>query len=227
MEASSYGPGRGPVGREADVAPAPTPDPTAGRTAGMWEPANPAPLGLAGFAATTMLLSLINGNLISAKGIGVVLALAFAYGGLAQLIAGIWEFRTGNTFGAVAFTSYGCFWLSFYFALHVVPALTVTPHAVSAYLWIWGGFTLYMFIASLRTTGAIALVFILLAVTYFLLAIGDMGSGNTTITHIGGYVGIATAVAAFYASFAQVVNSTFGGVVLPLFPLAHRPAAQP
>jgi succinate-acetate transporter protein len=174
-----------------------------------------------------MLLSLINGNLLSPKGIGVVLGLAIAYGGLAQLIAGIWEFRTGNTFGAVAFTSYGCFWLSFYFVLHVVPALTVTAPAVSAYLWIWGGFTFYMFVASLRTTGAIALVLVLLTATYFLLAIGDMGSGHTTITHIGGYVGIATAVAAFYASFAQVANSTFGRVVMPLFPLASRPAARP
>jgi succinate-acetate transporter protein len=230
MEASSYGPGGGPVRREADVAPAPlapSPDPTAGRTAGFWEPANPAPLGLAGFAATTMLLSLINGNLVSARGIGVVLGLAIAYGGLAQLLAGMWEFRTGNTFGAVAFSSYGAFWISFYFILKVVPAGTVTPHAVSAYLWIWGGFTFYMFLASLRTTGAIALVFILLAATYILLAIGDMGSGHSTITHIGGYVGIATAVAAYYASFAQVINSTFGRVVLPLVPLAVRPAAQP
>jgi succinate-acetate transporter protein len=227
MEASGYGPGARPVGREADVAPAPSPDPTAGRGAGLWEPANPAPLGLAGFAATTMLLSLINGNLVSAKGIGVVLGLAIAYGGLAQLLAGMWEFRTGNTFGAVAFSSYGAFWISFYFILKVVPSGAVTPHAVSAYLWIWGGFTLYMFVASLRTTGAIALVLLLLAITFFLLAIGDMGSGHTTITHIGGYVGIATAVAAFYASFAQVANSTFGRVVLPLFPLASRPAARP
>jgi succinate-acetate transporter protein len=230
MEASSYGPGRGPVGREADVAPAPTttPDPTAGRTAGLWEPANPAPLGLAAFAATTMMLSLINGNLISPLGAGAVLGLALAYGGSVQLLAGMWEFRTGNTFGAVAFSSYGGFWLSLFFLIKLFPATFVhDPHGMSAYFWIWGGFTLYMFVASLRTTGAVALVLALLAATYFLLAIGDMGSGSTTITHIGGYVGIATAVAAFYASFAQVLNSTFGGAVLPLFPLARRPAARP
>lgn len=230
MEASSYGPGAVPgpgVGREADVAPARPVDTTAGRTAGFWEPANPAPLGLAGFAATTMMLSLINGNLLSARGIGVVLALALAYGGIAQLLAGMWEFRTGNTFGAVAFSSYGAFWISFFALLHILPAALITPHALSAYLWIWGGFTLYMFFASLRTSGAVALVLLLLWITFFLLAIGDMGSGHLTFTHWGGYVGIATACAAFYASFAQVINSTFGRVVCPIFPLAPQPAATP
>ena len=217
MEAARM-PGPGGVGaREADVAPAP--DPTGGRAAGLWAPADPGPLGLAGFAMTTFVLSMMNGNLVSAKGIGAVLALAFAYGGLAQLLAGMWEFRTGNTFGAVAFTSYGAFWISFFFLLKIVPAGLVTPHAVSLYLWGWGIFTTYMFIASLRTTGAIALVFALLAATYILLAIGDMGSGHTTITHIGGYVGIATAVAAWYASFAAVLNSTFARILLPVVPL--------
>src|SRR5579862_7682022 len=113
MEAGGIAP------READVAPAPVrPDPTAGTGAGFWKPADPGPLGLAGFAGTTFVLSLINSNLISASGIGAVIALAIAYGGLAQLLAGMWEFRTGNTFGAVAFTSYGAFWLSFW-ALNV------------------------------------------------------------------------------------------------------------
>jgi succinate-acetate transporter protein len=206
--------------READVAPAPVrQDPTAGSTAGLWRPADPGPLGLAGFAGTTFVLSLMNSNLVSASGIGVVLALAVAYGGLAQLLAGMWEFRTGNTFGAVAFTSYGAFWISFFFLFVVVPKGLVTPHAASAYLWMWGIFTTYMFIASLRTTGAIALVFLLLAITFILLAIGDMGGGHTSITHAGGYVGIATAVAAWYASFASVINSTFGRTIAPIVPL--------
>lgn len=206
--------------READVAPAAVrPDPTAGTAAGWWRPADPGPLGLAGFAGTTFVLSLMNSNLVSDKGIGVVLALALAYGGLAQLLAGMWEFRTGNTFGAVAFTSYGAFWISFFFLLHLTAKDGVTPHAVSAYLWMWGIFTTYMFFASLRTTAAIALVFLLLAITFILLAIGDMGGGHTGITHAGGYVGIATAVAAWYASFAAVINSTFGRVVLPVVPL--------
>jgi hypothetical protein len=212
MEAAGIG------GREADVAPAP--DPTAGRSAAAgWIPADPGPLGLAGFAGTTFVLSLMNSNLISARGIGAVLALAIAYGGLAQLLAGMWEFRTGNTFGAVAFTSFGAFWISFYVILHVVPAATLTVHAVSAYLWMWAIFTTYMFFASLRTTGAVALVFLLLSITFILLAIGDMGGGHSSITHAGGFVGIATAIAAWYASFAAVLNSTFGRVMLPVYPL--------
>jgi uncharacterized protein len=206
--------------READVAPAPVrPDPTAGTSAGLWRPADPGPLGLAGFAATTFVLSMMNANLVSDQGIGVVLALAVAYGGLAQFLAGMWEFRTGNTFGAVAFTSYGAFWISFFFLLKVIPSSAVTSHAVSLYLWTWGIFTTYMFFASLRTTGAIALVFLLLAITFILLAIGDMGSGHPSIQHAGGYVGIATAIAAWYASFAAVINSTFARIILPVFPL--------
>jgi uncharacterized protein len=218
MEAGRVGPGVGP--READVAPAPAPaaDPAGGRLAG-WTPADPGPLGLAAFAGTTFVLSLMNSNLVSDKGIGAVLALAIAYGGLAQLLAGMWEFRTGNTFGAVAFTSFGAFWISFYFLLKVVPAAVVTPHGVSAYLWMWGIFTTYMFFASLRTTAAISLVFLLLAVTFILLAIGDMGGGHKSITHAGGYVGLATAAAAWYASFAAVINSTFARTLLPVYPL--------
>jgi hypothetical protein len=206
-----------PSRREADVAPAPAAtEPTGGRLAG-WTPADPGPLGLAGFAGTTFVLSMINANLVSARGIGSVLALALAYGGLAQLLAGMWEFRTGNTFGAVAFTSFGAFWISFYILIHS-PTL-ITPHGVSLYLWMWAIFTTYMFFASLRTTAAVSLVFLLLSATFILLAIGDMGSGHTSITHAGGYVGLATAVAAWYASFAAVLNSTFGRVVLPVVPL--------
>jgi uncharacterized protein len=205
------------VGREADLVPAE--DPTGGRSAGVWSPADPGPLGLAGFAGTTFVLSLVNANLVSARGIGAVLGLALAYGGIAQLLAGMWEFRTGNTFGAVAFSSFGAFWISFFVLIRLTPASLVTPHAVSAYLWMWAIFTTYMFIASLRTTGAVALVFLLLAITFILLAIGDMGSGNSGITHAGGYVGLLTAIAAWYASFAAVINSTFGRIVAPVMPL--------
>src|SRR5947209_8573063 len=114
MEASRVG------AREADVAPAP--DPTGGRSAVGWTPADPGPLGLAAFAATTFILSMINANLVSGPltDVPVVLGMAFAYGGLAQLLAGMWEFRTGNTFGAVAFTSYGAFWISFFILVRVV-----------------------------------------------------------------------------------------------------------
>jgi succinate-acetate transporter protein len=206
------------VGREADLAPAE--DPTGGRSAG-WAPADPGPLGLAGFAGTTFVLSLLNANLVSDRGIGAVLGLALAYGGIAQLLAGMWEFRTGNTFGAVAFSSYGAFWISFFVLVRLTPASLVTPHAVSAYLWMWAIFTTYMFIASLRTTGAIALVFLLLSVTFILLAAGNSGA-NTDVVKWGGYVGLATAVAAWYASFAAVVNSTFRRTVVPVVPLARE-----
>src|SRR3954466_7954335 len=183
--------------------------------------ADPGPLGLAAFALTTFVLSMFNADLVGAGGEPVVFGLAFAYGGLAQFAAGMWEFRTGNTFGAVAFMSYGPFWLSFWafveFFEKDVPAADA-GHAVGLYLIAWGIFTAYMFVASLRTTAAIATVFALLTATFLLLGIGNSG-GHDTIVHIGGWVGLATAAAAWYASFAAVTNSTFGRAVLPVRPL--------
>jgi succinate-acetate transporter protein len=215
--------------READVAPAP--DPTGGRSAG-WTPADPGPLGLAAFAGTTFMLSLINAGLVGspkAPGGGLlpmVAGLALAYGGAAQLLAGIWEFRTGNTFGAVAFCSYGAFWISFYFIVQSVGKNVPTEvfSGLGLYLWMWGIFTAYMFVASLRTTGAVAAVFLLLAITFIILGIGNSALAGTTnvingTIKLGGYFGIATAIVAWYASFAAVVNSTFGRVLMPVVPL--------
>jgi uncharacterized protein len=219
-------------GREADVAPAPAAtEPTAGATAG-WTPADPGPLGLAAFAGTTFVLSLVNSGLVGSQHLvgggllPLVAALALAYGGIAQFTAGIWEFRTGNTFGAVAFCSYGAFWISFYFVVHAASSLAPTEvfSGLGLYLWMWGIFTAYMFICSLRTTGAVALVFLLLAITFIILGIGNSALTGThsaingTIK-LGGYVGIATAIAAWYASFAAVINSTFGRTLAPVFPL--------
>ena len=227
MEASRMG-----ATREADVAPAP--DPTAGRGAmAGWTPADPGPLGLAGFAGTTFVLSLVNAGLVGvqhgAPGGGLlplVAGVAIAYGGIAQFLAGIWEFRTGNTFGAVAFCSYGAFWISFYFIVHSAAENTgsVLFSGLGLYLWMWGIFTTYMFVASLRTTGAVALVFLLLAITFIILGIGNSAlAGTTNVTNgtikLGGYLGIATALAAWYASFAAVINSTFGRILLPVVPL--------
>ena len=208
-------------------------DLTGGRSAGAAAPdavepagagptiANPAPLGLAAFALTTFVLSMFNSGLVSDKGVPVVLGLALAYGGLAQLLAGMWEFRTGNTFGSTAFTSYGAFWLSFWafeqFYASKVPAADA-GHAVGLYLIAWGIFTAYMFVASLRTTAAVATVFALLAATFIILGIGDAG-GNSSITKVGGYVGLVTALAAWYASFAEVTNATWGKIVFPVMPL--------
>jgi hypothetical protein len=202
------------------------PEPTGGRTAGLPAIANPAPLGLAGFALTTFVLSMVNSGLVSDTAEPVVFGLALAYGGIGQLLAGMWEFKTGNTFGATAFSSYGAFWLSFWalvmFFVKDIPAADA-GHAVGLYLWAWGIFTTYMFIASLRTTAAVALVFFLLALTFILLGIGNShgSAAGTGLVKLGGYVGLLTAIAAWYASFAQVINSTFGRSVAPLGPLSH------
>jgi uncharacterized protein len=223
MEAANIG------GREADVAPAA--EPMAGRAMG-WSPADPGPLGLAAFAGTTFMLSLINAGLVGTHRLPgggllpMVAALALAYGGVAQLVAGIWEFRTGNTFGAVAFCSYGAFWISFYFIVQSVGSNAPTEvfSGLGLYLWMWGIFTTYMFVASLRTTGAVAAVFLLLAITFFLLGIGNSSlAGTHSATNgtikLGGWVGIITAIVAWYASFASVINATFGRVVAPVMPL--------
>src|SRR4051812_32066240 len=206
-----------------------TRDPTVGNSARAQEAgvtaaaptADPGPLGLAAFALTTFVLSMFNAKLLGAGGEPVVFGLALAYGGFAQLLAGMWEFRTGNTFGAVAFTSYGAFWLSFWafvqFYEDKVPKADA-GHAVGLFLIAWGIFTLYMFIASLRTTAAIATVFALLAATFFLLGIGNANDSADTIK-AGGYLGLATAAAAWYASFAGVTNATFKRTVLPVKPL--------
>jgi len=191
------------------------------RSGASWIPADPGPLGLAGFAMTTFVLSMFNADFVNKAGEPVVLGLALAYGGVAQLLAGMWEFRTGNTFGAVAFSSFGAFWISFWafvtFFEDSIPPDQV-GHAVGLYLWAWAIFTTYMFVASLRTTGAVALVFFLLAITFILLGAGNSGD-NTDVIKWGGYVGLATAAAAWYASFAAVVNSTFGRTLAPVMPL--------
>jgi succinate-acetate transporter protein len=218
--------------READVAPAPDRDPTAGRAAG-WTPADPGPLGLAAFAGTTFVLSMINSGLVGDKHLvgggllPLVAGLALAYGGIAQVLAGLWEFRTGNTFGALAFCSFGAFWISFFLIVQLAAAAVAPKELFSGlglYLWMWGIFTAYMFIASLRTTGAVALVFLLLAITFIILGIGNSSlAGTLNVTNgtikLGGYFGLATAIVAWYASFAGVTNSTFGRDVLPVFPL--------
>jgi uncharacterized protein len=201
-------------------------DPTVGSQRVQFVPspiADPGPLGLAAFALTTFVLSMFNADLVSSGGEPIVFGLALAYGGIAQVLAGMWEFRTGNTFGAVAFTSFGAFWISLWafeqFYADSVPAKDA-GHAVGLFLIGWGIFTTYMFVASLRTTAAVSLVFILLAATFFFLGIGNAGAHENVIK-IGGWLGLATAAAAWYASFAAVTNSTFGRTVLPVFPLSR------
>jgi uncharacterized protein len=194
-----------------------------------WKPADPGPLGLAAFALTTFVLSMFNANLVSHAGEPVVLGVALAYGGIAQVLAGMWEFRTGNTFGAVAFTSFGAFWISFWalvtFFADKIPAEHLGA-SLGLYLIAWGIFTTYMFVASLRTTAAVAVVFLLLAATFFLLGLGNANESEGLI-EIGGWCGIATAAAAWYASFATVVNSTFGRTLMPVRPLNAPSTTEP
>jgi succinate-acetate transporter protein len=181
--------------------------------------ADPAPLGLAGFALTTFVLSMFNSGLVSDAGEPIVFGLALAYGGLAQLLAGMWEFKNNNAFGATAFSSYGAFWLSFwafeaFFAKEITDKVAL-GHAVGLFLIGWGIFTAYMWIASFRVSVAVNVVFLLLAITFFLLGIGNSGA-HEDIVKAGGYVGLATAAAAWYASFAVVTNKTFGRIVIPV-----------
>ncbi len=177
--------------------------------------ADPAPLGLAGFGTTTLILSVVNAAWIPAASVDAALAMAAAYGGTAQFLAGMWAFRRGNTFAATALSSYGAFWWSFYL-LEVVfaPHLgTAAGPAVGLYLFTWGIFTTYMFLASLHTTRAVQSVFLLLFITYYLLAFGAW-LNIPELSHIGGYVGIATAIAALYTSFADVLNASARRVIL-------------
>jgi succinate-acetate transporter protein len=186
--------------------------------------ADPAPLGLAAFAMTTFALSLGNAN-IWGPGADAAIALALVYGGAVQLFAGMWEFVRKNTFGALAFSSYGAFWISYYvfvkFVAGGIPAADA-PQAVGVFLLGWTIFTFYMVLPSLRVSAAVAAVFILLTITFVLLTIGAFQS-NMTVNHWGGYFGIATAAVAWYASFAGVVNETFKKAIIPTIPLAPPP----
>ena len=191
--------------------------------------ADPGPLGLAGFAMTTFVLSTFNTNVLNPSMEAAVLPLALFYGGIGQLLAGMWEFRKGNTFGATAFASFGAFWLAFYWLI-TYDAAKLAPagdahKAIGLFLLSWAIFTAYMTIAAMRTSGAVLAVFVALTITFILLAIGAFASAATTSkdwTHIGGWFGYVTALLAWYASFAGVTNATFAKTVVPTWPLANR-----
>ncbi|MEV6951957.1 acetate uptake transporter [Streptomyces sp. NPDC051183] len=181
--------------------------------------ANPGPLGLAAFALTTFVLSLFNSGLISNAALSaVVLPLALFYGGLAQFVAGVLEFRRGNTFGTTAFVSYGAFWMSFAgYVKFVVPTLPADQAHVATgwFLVAWFIFTAYMSIAALRLDLAHRALFIVLALTFLFLALGDLAE-TTALTHTGGFLGLLCAGIAWYISFAVVAQETWGRKVLPL-----------
>ncbi len=178
--------------------------------------ANPGPLGLLGFGLTTCVLSSVNAGLLPPEAGVVVVPLAFAYGGIAQIIAGILEFKVGNTFGMVAFTSYGLFWWWFALLKWTIGAgwLKAPPaSAVAVTLLMWGVLTFLLWIVTFRLNKAVFSVFLLLWITFFLLAAGDFGYATGKL---GGYVGLLTGIDAMAVAFIEVLNAVAGRVVLPL-----------
>ena len=183
--------------------------------------ANPAPLGLLGFGMTTVLLNLHNAGFYELN--TMILAMGMCYGGLAQIIAGIMEWKKGNTFATTAFISYGFFWLSLV-ALIVLPKLNfIQPpsaaadeKAMSAYLALWGIFTAVMFLGTFRLNRALQVVFGTLTILFFLLAYGDFTAASADFKHFTGYEGLICGFAAIYTGLAQVLNELFGKIILPL-----------
>jgi succinate-acetate transporter protein len=187
--------------------------------------ANPAPLGLLGFGITTVLLNFMH-NFRGGAVDSMILGMGLAYGGLAQVIAGIMEYKNGNTFGTVAFTSYGLFWWSYAFLnMRALP----TPEALMAYFLMWGIFTLGMFFGTLRKNRALQFVFMSLAILFFLLTIrfGLLAYTSLTATDLNLYTrvmgieGIICGLSAVYLAIAEVLNETYGRTVLPICPTSQ------
>ncbi|MDD3183196.1 MAG: acetate uptake transporter [Alphaproteobacteria bacterium] len=185
---------------------------------------NPAPLGLLAFGMTTVLLNFHNAGFYPLD--SMILAMGIFYGGLAQVIAGIMEWRKGNTFATTAFTSYGMFWLTLV-GLILLPkmdlgvAAPVKDTAMALYLTMWGIFTLMMFKATFSLNRALQVVFGSLALLFFLLAIGD-ATGNETIAHLAGWEGLLCGISAIYAGMAQVINETSGKTLWPIGPMKKK-----
>jgi succinate-acetate transporter protein len=181
--------------------------------------ADPAPLGLAAFALTLFCLSVFNAKLLDNAALSaMVLPIALCYGGIVQFLAGMWEFRRGNTFGATMFTSFGAFWLSYAgYAKYIAPGLPPADdnQATGLFLLAWTIFGSYMLVASWRTSPAMFAVFVALAVTFVLLTWGAFAQ-NADLTRIGGWAGLATAAIAWYTSAAGVTGATFGRQILPI-----------
>jgi succinate-acetate transporter protein len=178
--------------------------------------ANPAPLGLAGFGLTTLILNIVNADLIDKASIGMVLPVGLFYGGLAQFMAGMWEMKKNNTFGFTAFSSFGAFWMALAIMVILKDAEVIEPvpkEGMSVFLGAWGLFTAYMTIGTVKISRALLVVFTTLTILFFLLACGEH---NETVMKIAGWEGIFCAFTALYASAAQVINETWGEYLLPL-----------
>ena len=182
---------------------------------------DPAALGLAGFAFTTLVLSFGESGIIKESGaIAIVFGLAIFYGGLGQLVAGILEFRRGNTFGGTAFFSFGAFWLSFWW-LNTHPAGGDIHEAIGLYLILWAVFTAFMSLAALKTSTITLSVFVALTLTFLFLALGawqNSATNTASLTKVGGYLGILTGILALYNAAAVVVNATHKRDFLPTWP---------
>ena len=178
--------------------------------------ANPAPLGLMGFGITTILLNLANAGFLAVA--SPVLVAGISIGGVAQLVAGVMEWKKRNTFGTVAFTAYGLFWLSLV-ALIVMPRFGLADAAdrsgMAAYLFVWGLFTVVLFVATLKMNRAVMIVFFALTLLFFLLAIAD-ATGSATLQRVAGYEGILCGLGAMYIGAAQILNEVWGRSVLPV-----------
>jgi uncharacterized protein len=181
---------------------------------------NPAPLGLLGFGMTTVLLNFHNAGFYELN--AMILAMGICYGGIAQVIAGMMEWRKGNTFATTAFISYGFFWLSLV-ALIILTKLgwgaASNDTAMAAYLAMWGLFTAVMFVGTLRLNRALQVIFASLALLFFLLAYGDFANASPGFKHFAGYEGIVCGFSAIYTGLAHVLNELYGRVVLPLGPV--------
>ena len=185
---------------------------------------NSAPLALLAFAVTTFMLSMINANAVSIGTLPVVFGVALMFGGLAQLIAGLIQLRTGNTFSGVLFSGFGAFWMSLFafaqwFAKEVPPSQL--GHAQGLLLYAFGIFVVVMLAASLRTNVVVVLALAILVAVFLFLGAGEYGA-HTTLIHWGGYTGLAAAACAFYLALAELCESSYGRAVLPVWPLAKR-----
>lgn len=181
--------------------------------------ANPAPLGLMGFGMTTVLLNLHNIGVIDDSGLGMIFSMGIFYGGLAQILAGMWEMKKGNTFGATAFSSFGLFWISFV-AMNVFKQIGwFSPSSITlaAYLAMWGLFTLFLTPStfSKEKSRVLRVTFVSLTILFFWLAIADVYE-VALIKTLAGYEGIFCGFSAIYLAFAEVANETFGRDVLPI-----------
>ena len=175
--------------------------------------ANPGPLGLMGFGTTTVLLNIHNTGLFPMA--SMIMAMGLFYGGIAQIIAGIMEFKKGNTFGLTAFVSYGSFWLTLVFILTAKPVPATSPEFMGWYLFVWGIFTFFMWLGTFGKNRVIQFIFFTLVILFWLLAIRDW-FGAATIGRIAGWEGIICGAAAIYLAMAELINESRGRTVLPI-----------